>query len=40
MFPKMLEATGLPYADLLARLLDLARERQRARGRLRTDYGG
>ena len=39
MFPKMWEATGLAYSDLLSRLLDLARERHRARGRLRTDYG-
>jgi D-alanine-D-alanine ligase len=40
MFPKMWEATGLAYPDLLARLLDLARERHHARGRLRTDYRG
>ncbi len=39
MFPKMWEATGLAYPDLLARLVDLARERHRERGRLRTDYG-
>ncbi|MFI5006743.1 MAG: D-alanine--D-alanine ligase family protein [Solirubrobacterales bacterium] len=40
MFPKMWEATGLAYADLLSRLVDLARERHQARSRLRTDYRG
>ena len=38
MFPKMWEATGLPYADLLARLVDLGLERQRQRAALSTDY--
>jgi D-alanine-D-alanine ligase len=40
MFPKMWEATGLAYANLLSRLVDLARERHQARSRLRTDYRG
>jgi D-alanine-D-alanine ligase len=38
MFPKMWEASGLAYPDLLARLVDLARERHHARRRLRTDH--
>jgi D-alanine-D-alanine ligase len=38
MFPKMWEATGLPFAALLDRLLDLARERHARRARLRTRY--
>jgi len=40
MFPKMWEATGLPYADLVERLLELGRERHAQRARLRTDYRG
>jgi D-alanine-D-alanine ligase len=36
MYPKLWEASGLPYADLLARLVDLARERHRSRASLRT----
>ncbi len=40
MFPKMWEATGTPYPDLLARLVELARERHQQRARLRTDYRG
>lgn len=40
MFPKMWEASGLAYGDLLSRLVDLARERHQARSRLRTDYRG
>lgn len=39
MFPKMWEATGLPFAALLDRLLDLARERHAQRAGLRTHYG-
>ncbi len=38
MFPKMWEASGLPFPALLDRLLDLARERQQRRARLRTRY--
>ena len=36
MYPKMWEASGLPYADLIERLIDLAVERhdkERKRGR-------
>jgi len=39
MYPKLWEASGLAYADLLARLVALGMERHAARGRLRTDYG-
>jgi D-alanine-D-alanine ligase len=38
MFPKLWEASGLPYPELLGRLVDLARERHARRSRLRTDY--
>jgi D-alanine-D-alanine ligase len=38
MFPKLWEASGLPYPDLLSRLVDLARERHARRAGLRTDY--
>jgi D-alanine-D-alanine ligase len=38
MYPKLWEATGLAYPALLTRLVALARERQQARARLRTDY--
>jgi len=37
MFPKMWEASGLPYPDLLARLVELGRERHARRAGLRTD---
>ncbi len=40
MFPKLWEATGLKYEDLLARLVDLGLERHRERAALRTDYRG
>ena len=39
MYPKLWEASGLAYPDLLARLVTLGRERHAARARLRTDYG-
>jgi D-alanine-D-alanine ligase len=39
MYPKLWEASGLAYPDLLARLVALARERHAARAGLRTDYG-
>jgi len=39
MYPKLWEASGVPYADLLARLVALGLERHAARARLRTDYG-
>ena len=38
MFPKLWEASGLAYPDLLARLVGLGIERHAARARLRTDY--
>jgi D-alanine-D-alanine ligase len=38
MFPKLWEASGLPYPELLDRLVDLARERHARRSRLRTHY--
>jgi D-alanine-D-alanine ligase len=38
MFPKLWETSGLPFADLLARLVELARERHAERARLRTDF--
>ena len=39
MFPKLWEASGLRYDDLLRRLLDLGLERHRERAGLRTDRG-
>jgi D-alanine-D-alanine ligase len=38
MFPKMWEATGLPYSDLLDRLVRLGVARQGARAHLRTRF--
>jgi D-alanine-D-alanine ligase len=38
MFPKLWEATGLPYAELLAQLLELGRARHAERTALRTTY--
>ena len=38
MYPKLWEATGLPYGRLLERLIGLAIERHAAKGRLRTAY--
>jgi D-alanine-D-alanine ligase len=38
MFPKLWEATGVPYPDLLDRLLRLGLERHAARERLRTRF--
>jgi D-alanine-D-alanine ligase len=38
MFPKLWAASGVPYAELLARLVSLALERHAQRARLRTDY--
>ena len=39
MFPKLWAASGIPYEDLLGRLVALAFERHASRARLRTDYG-
>jgi D-alanine-D-alanine ligase len=38
MYPRMWEASGLPYPALLDRLIELALERQRERSRLETQY--
>jgi D-alanine-D-alanine ligase len=38
MFPKLWDASGIEYDELLCQLVDLAFERQRQRRSLRTDY--
>lgn len=38
MYPKLWEATGLPYADLVNRLVELALERKAERDRTKHDY--
>ena len=38
MYPRLWEASGLPFPELLARLVELAVERRARRSRLRTDY--
>ena len=38
MFPRLWEASGLPYPALLDRLIELALERHRTRARLETVY--
>ena len=40
MYPKMWAASGLSYPDLLDRLIQLALERHRDKGRMSTDYRG
>ncbi len=40
MYPKLWEASGISYPDLLARLVALGLERHQARARLSTHYGG
>ncbi|MDR5682793.1 MAG: D-alanine--D-alanine ligase family protein [Armatimonadota bacterium] len=40
MYPKLWEASGLPYRELLSRLVDLALERWRRRNALKTSYEG
>jgi len=40
MFPKLWQASGVSYPDLLARLVTLGIERHQARARLSTHYGG
>jgi len=40
MYPKLWEASGLPYSELLDRLIDLALERHADRGRSLTSYRG
>jgi D-alanine-D-alanine ligase len=39
MYPKLWEASGVPFEELLGRLVALGIERHAARERLRTDYG-
>ncbi|PZN07810.1 MAG: D-alanine--D-alanine ligase A [Bacillota bacterium] len=39
MYPRLWEAAGLPYRDLITRLIELALERHGERARLRTTYG-
>ncbi len=38
MYPKMMEASGMPYPALLTRLVELAQERHAERAGLRTSY--
>lgn len=38
MYPRLWEATGIPYPDLIARLIDLAMERHAQRSKLRSTY--
>lgn len=40
MYPKLWEASGLPYAQLIDRLMELAIERHEERSQLRTRYSG
>ena len=40
MYPKMMEASGMPYPALLTRLVELAQERHAERAGLRTSYEG
>ena len=39
MYPRLWEASGVPFPELLTRLVNLARERRSRRAGLRTDYG-
>jgi D-alanine-D-alanine ligase len=38
MYPKLWEATGIPYSELISRLIDLALERHQDRGRSQTSF--
>ncbi|CAM5182783.1 D-alanine--D-alanine ligase OS=Bosea thiooxidans OX=53254 GN=ddl PE=3 SV=1 [Bosea thiooxidans] len=38
MYPKMMEASGLPYSALITRLIELAQEHHAERAGLKTDY--
>ncbi|MDR7414859.1 MAG: D-alanine--D-alanine ligase family protein [Armatimonadota bacterium] len=40
MYPKLWEASGIPYRELISRLVDLALERWRQKSALRTTYAG
>jgi D-alanine-D-alanine ligase len=39
MYPKLWEASGIPYRELISRLIDLALERHRSRTAIKTTYG-
>ena len=39
MYPRLWKATGLPYPELLDRLVDLAVERRERKARLKKHYG-
>ena len=39
MYPKMMEASGVPYSELLSRLIHLALLRQKKRSELKRDFG-
>ena len=39
MYPRLWQATGLPYPELLDRLVDLAAERRERKARLKKHYG-
>jgi D-alanine-D-alanine ligase len=39
MYPKLWEASGVPYGELVDRLIELALDRQRDRARTRYIYG-
>jgi D-alanine-D-alanine ligase len=38
MYPKLWEASGIPYPELLERLIDLALERFKEKSELETSY--
>jgi D-alanine-D-alanine ligase len=38
MYPKLWEATGIPYSELIDRLIDLALERHADKSRSETSY--
>ena len=40
MYPKMMEASGMAYRDLITRLIEHALERHAERAALKTDYDG
>jgi D-alanine-D-alanine ligase len=40
MYPKMMDASGVPYGELLTRLVTSALDRHRQRGGLKRDYAG
>jgi D-alanine-D-alanine ligase len=40
MYPRLWQASGIPYADLIDRLIQLAMERFEREQRLKTSYEG